>query len=133
MKIIRHGTTALVAMKNGKFLLIKRGHSPEKGLWAFPGGHVDKGEAAYQCMVREAREEVGEFDIEKKPFFVFAHDVGINHRHRCHVFLGKPEGKTKAGSDAAALGWFSLKEMEKIELAHYTKKIVNRMLEKGMV
>ncbi len=132
MKIIRHGTTALVAMENGKFLLIKRGHSPEKGFWAFPGGHVDKGETPYICMLRESREEAGGFEIEKKPFFVFVHDAGICHRHRCHVFLGKPKGKTKAGSDAADLGWFSLKEMEKIELTHYTKKIINKMLERGM-
>ncbi|MBI2675269.1 MAG: NUDIX domain-containing protein [Candidatus Aenigmarchaeota archaeon] len=133
MEIVRHDTTALVAMKGGKFLLIKRGHSPEKGFWAFPGGHVDKGETPYRCMRREAKEEVGDFKIEKRPFFVFVHDAGILHRHRCHAFHGKPEGNVRAGSDAAELGWFSLKGMEKLDVTHYTKKILNHMIEKGII
>ncbi len=138
-KMILHSTTAIVVKKEpkrrtksasncSKFLLIKRGHKPEKGYWAVPGGHVDKGETPYPCAQREAREEVGEVEIlSKKPVYVFVHDIDIGHRHKAHVFMGKAVGKLSAKSDAKKLGWFTLKQMRKIEVTHYTKKVFNKL------
>jgi 8-oxo-dGTP diphosphatase len=127
-KMILHDTTAIVVKKGDKFLLIKRGEKPEKGYWAVPGGHVDKGETQYECARREAKEEVGEVKItSKKPVYVFVHDVDIGHRHKAHIFLGEVVGKIKAGSDAKEFSWFTIKQMRKIELTHYTKKVFNKL------
>lgn len=127
MELDQHDTTAIVIEKEGKFLLIKRGKPPEKGFWAVPGGHVDEGETPLECAKRECKEEVGEADIEEKPFFIFVHDVGIGHRHRAHVFKGEMKGEVTPGTDAEEAKWFSLEEMEREELTHYTKKILNFM------
>ena len=124
----QHDTTAIVIEKEEKFLLIQRGKAPEKGFWAVPGGHVDEGETALECAKRECKEEVGDVEVEKKHFFVFVHDVRIGHRHRCHTFRGKMKGPVKAGSDAEDAKWFSLEEMENLELTHYTKRIFNYLL-----
>jgi ADP-ribose pyrophosphatase YjhB (NUDIX family) len=129
--MILHDTTAIIIRKGGRFLLVRRANKPEKGFWAVPGGHVDEGESVWQAAQREAGEEVGDVEVDKKPFFVFVHDAGITHRHRAHVFFGKVTGEVKAGSDAEDVGWFSLKEMENLELTHYTKKIINHILEAG--
>lgn len=129
--MILHNTSSIVIKKNGKFLLIKRANPPEKGCWAVPGGHVDKGETPYECAVREAKEEAGKVEITtKKPVFVFVHDIELGHRHKAHVFLGEAVGKLKAGTDAAELSWFALEQMKNIELTHYTKKIFNRLYSK---
>lgn len=40
-------------------LLIQRRWDPYAGLWALPGGHVDRGETARHAAVRELAEETG--------------------------------------------------------------------------
>lgn len=42
-----------------KVLLIKRGNSPFKGCWAFPGGFMNMDETTEQCAIRELEEETG--------------------------------------------------------------------------
>jgi ADP-ribose pyrophosphatase YjhB (NUDIX family) len=124
----QHDTTAIIIEKDGKFLLIKRANPPEKGFWAVPGGHVDSGESIFQAAKREAKEEVGDVEVEEKPFHVFVHDIGIGHRHKAHFFKGKLIREPRAGTDAEEVRWFSIEEMKGVELTHYTKKILNIML-----
>ena len=124
--MILHQTVFVIIKKGNKFLLIKRGTPPLKGCWAAPGGHVEKGENPYQAAVREAREEVGQTEIERRAFYVFTHDVRVGHRHKAHVFRGIVVGKIKAGTDAADFGWFSLKKLKKLDVVDYTLRVLNR-------
>lgn len=48
-----------VLIRGGKVLLARRGNAPGRGLWGFPGGHVEAGETALAAAVRELREETG--------------------------------------------------------------------------
>jgi 8-oxo-dGTP diphosphatase len=124
--MILHNTASVLVEKDGKFLLVKRADGPELGYWAVPGGHVDKGETVYQAIVREVKEEVGKVKItKKKPVYIFIHDIELGHRHRAHVFPGKVSGRLRAGSDAKRLGFFTIKQMKRMNLTHYTKKIFN--------
>jgi mutator protein MutT len=54
----RLGAIAVV-IRNGHALLVQRSKSPDRGLWGFPGGHVEPGETALEAAVRELREETG--------------------------------------------------------------------------
>lgn len=40
-------------------VLVRRAIEPGFGLWVFPGGYVDRGEAVTAAAIREAREECG--------------------------------------------------------------------------
>ncbi len=52
--------TAAILVKDGKILIAKR--TPEDkqpGKWEFPGGKIEAGESARECLKREMQEEFG--------------------------------------------------------------------------
>ncbi|HLD57517.1 MAG TPA: NUDIX domain-containing protein [archaeon] len=124
--MILHESALVIIKKSNKFLLIKRGNPPFKGCWAAQGGHLDKGETPYQAATREAKEEIGEIKVEKKPFCVFTHDVRVGHQHKAHAFKGIVAGKIQAGTDAAEFGWFTLKGLKKLDIVDYTLRVLNK-------
>lgn len=44
---------------DGRIVLAKRGINPQRGKWAMPGGHVDRGEVVEIAARRETEEECG--------------------------------------------------------------------------
>lgn len=48
-----------IAIKDKKFLLIKRGLPPKKGMWASPSGFIEIGETPEEACLRELKEETG--------------------------------------------------------------------------
>jgi len=132
-RFIIHKTVSIIIKKDDKFLLVKRANKPEKNFWAFPGGHVEKGERIKDAAKREALEEVGKVLIKGKPLFYFSHDVKIFHRHICYVFLGKISGRIKPGGDAKKLGFFTINQMKNMNLTNYTIIILNKLAEKGFI
>ncbi|SFX65975.1 ADP-ribose pyrophosphatase YjhB, NUDIX family [Thermoactinomyces sp. DSM 45891] len=45
--------------EENKVLLLQRNEEPGKGLWAFPGGHVERGHDLFETIQSEVREETG--------------------------------------------------------------------------
>ncbi len=61
------GVSCEMIIKAGnKILMGKRGKAFGEGSWAFPGGHLEKGEKVEECARRELKEEVGIEPIEIK-------------------------------------------------------------------
>ena len=50
---------AVVRNEDGRLLVIRRGHEPDRGSWSLPGGRIEPGETAAVAAVREVREETG--------------------------------------------------------------------------
>ena len=48
-----------VAVKGKRFLLIKRGIAPKKGMWGSPSGFIEIGETPEEACLRELKEETG--------------------------------------------------------------------------
>lgn len=51
--------TAVIIVKDGEVLVMKRIGSHGTSTWAFPGGHLDMNESFEECVKRETMEEVG--------------------------------------------------------------------------
>ena len=105
-------------------LLIRRGHEPWKGCWAFPGGFVDVGERPEDAVARELFEEC---NIVGKASGIIAVRGDPKRDPRGHVITifyrmeldeeskGIKQGTNNepvAGDDAAHAEWVKLSEVD---------------------
>ena len=107
---------SVAILQDGRFLLVRRGHEPSMGLYAFPGGRVHADETDEAAVRRELAEETGltvETVSPLQELLLPPSPNGDYPAFRLLVFRGfNPSGEMRAGDDAAEVGWFSLEEME---------------------
>lgn len=93
-----HVAAAVVVNAHGEVLIsLRHAQAHQGGLWEFPGGKVEEGEAVQVALVRELREELGIDVIAARPL------IRIPHRYpdkavlldvwRVEVFRGEPHGR----------------------------------------
>ena len=136
-------TTDAVVVQGGHILLIQRGYSPGKGLWALPGGFINPHELLEDCVIRELVEEtkikVPEIVLRKGITYdkVFDHpDRDLRGRTITNAYLIELDGgdgslpKVKGSDDAKKAKWFTLAEVEQMEEVLYGdhKHIINTMV-----
>jgi len=121
---------SMCVVKDSKVLLAKRGNPNGYGLWSFPGGHVEHGEALHDAALRELAEETGvNAEIVK-----LLDTINIIHRDptgaiEAHfvlsVFLGNwIGGEAVADSDASAVKWVSAMEAAQLQTTPGTAELV---------
>lgn len=97
-----HLGTSIAILDEDRVLLIKR---RDVEMWALPGGHIDAGETAMNCAIREAKEETGL--TVGIGWLVALHYVDFNDGHLMvfagHVIGGELKTQTDETIDAA---WF---------------------------
>ena len=100
-----------VLVEGDRVLLAQRGKFPDRGLWGFPGGHVEPGETALEAARRELLEETG---VRAKPVEyltnvdVIRHDAQgrvVVHYLLAAVLCADPEGTPRADDDAQDAAW----------------------------
>lgn len=115
------GVGAIIFCK-GKILLEKRNNEPGRGKWSVPGGMVELGETLEQTVVREVKEETS-LSVNNPVLIDATTQITSdeNGKVKYHFIIvdylvelkgGKPE----AASDAAALEWVPMAEIEKKDL-----------------
>jgi bifunctional NMN adenylyltransferase/nudix hydrolase len=119
-------TVDAIVKCGGSVLLIQRGRSPGKGLFAVPGGFIEQRETVYQSALRELEEETHlhllESDMKHalKAVHVFDHpDRSLRGRviTHAHFFdLGSRNfPQVQAADDAAAVEWVPIEKLASIE------------------
>lgn len=121
-------TVDAVVIQGGHILLIQRGHSPGKGLWALPGGFLNPRETLEEGAVRELMEEtkikVPEIVLRKAMTYSkrFDHpDRDLRGRTITEAFLFELTGgdgklpRVKGADDAKVAKWFKLSEIDEME------------------
>ncbi len=103
---------AVIRDGDGRVLLTRRPDDRHMGgLWEFPGGKVDDGEAPADALVRELREELGVVaGVERPITFAVHEEQGLRILllfYDVHILNGEPKGK-----EGQPLAWVPVAELE---------------------
>jgi 8-oxo-dGTP diphosphatase len=78
--------TAAIIQRDGRYLVTRRQPGAHlAGVWEFPGGKCDDGEALRSCMARELEEELGITATVGSEIFTITHDYP-ERRVELHFF-----------------------------------------------
>lgn len=122
-KVISTVDIIVIAEKENKILLIKRGKDPCKDQWAFPGGRIEQKDSDLECAARrELKEETNLQDVKLE----YVKTIGNPHRDPrgfcvTNVFtaiLPNIPENIKAGDDAVDYKWFKLDDLPQMAFDH---------------
>lgn len=103
-------------------LLVERAAPPYRGHWALPGGFVDIDEALDAAAARELSEETGLDALALEQIHTFgAPERDPRERVISVAYLGlvaPARAGPRAGSDAAAAGWFARRRLPALAFDH---------------
>jgi 8-oxo-dGTP diphosphatase len=126
-----------IIVKDGKLILVKRGHAPSLGEWSIPGGLLEVGETLQQGAEREAFEETGLVVRVTELLGVFERLVPDDQkRMRFHYVLldflcEVVSGELKPSGDAADARWFSPHEVSGLPLPEDTAAVIRLAITKA--
>lgn len=121
------GVGAAILNNEGKLFLTLRGKKAknERGKWEIPGGSVEFGETLEDALKREIKEEHS-IDIEVVELLdVCSHLIPDERQHWvsptyiCRITKGTP--KILEPDKCDSIGWFTLKEANKLPLSIVTQ------------
>lgn len=121
---------SVAILHEGRFLLVRRGRAPAKGLYAFPGGRVEAGETREQAVIRETLEETGAQLANVA--HVIDLEIPAENDDRIEFVLSVHSasyagGTVVAGDDADAAVWVTVDEMEQLPLAGSVLEIARQL------
>ena len=122
-----------VVVKDGKALIVKRGHEPRKGEWSLPGGRVELGETLVDAVRREIREETG-LEIEVGPVVeLFDRIHRLDGRVRYHFVIVDylcrcVGGELCAGDDAEDAAWVGADELSEYGVNEFAAAVIRKGL-----
>ena len=125
------GVKALLKNHEGKYLLLRRStiKYPEVGAmrWDIVGGRINPGTSLFENLKREVKEET-QLALEHEPRLIAAQDILRPDKHVVRLtFVGEIAGTPVLNEDHDEFGWFSLKEMRRLNgLDSFTAEIINR-------
>lgn len=113
-----------IVRRRGRFLLVRRGRPPIRGMYAFPGGRVEEGEDLEEAALRELREETGL--VGSRPVLHGRFELAATDGHGTHATGGESfllsafvvevdeNAIAVAGDDAESVGWYSAQEARRL-------------------
>jgi 8-oxo-dGTP diphosphatase len=109
--------TAAILVEDGKIMIARRNHGDRlAGKWEFPGGKIEKGESAEECLQRELKEEF-EIDVEVGRFL----GASIHHYPHLSIELMAYRARWTGGplvvNEHAEHRWISLAELERFDFS----------------
>lgn len=112
----------IVVGDDGRILLVQRGNEPAKGSWSVPGGRIERGEDDPTATAREVLEETGLPVVVGDLVGTVERDapdgsVFVIRDYLCTPAKGADLSEVVAGDDAADVGWFTSREVRRLDCA----------------
>ncbi|MCG7575169.1 NUDIX hydrolase [Phaeobacter sp. CNT1-3] len=127
-----------VTVHDGQVLLVRRRNDPDRGIWGYPGGHVEGGETVAAAAVRELHEETGvtaEAAGTLGGLDLIGHHADGSVKH--HYYLVAVECRYRAGTpiaddDADQAAWVPVADVldQKIALSEYVDDLLRQVIER---
>ncbi|WP_296264656.1 Nudix family hydrolase [Pseudomonas sp. UBA6562] len=119
-----HVVAAVIRRADGQVLLAQRSASQHQGgLWEFPGGKVEAGEAVEAALARELREELGIEVSASRPLITVSHDYPdkrvLLEVREVSAFTGEPHG-----AEGQPLAWVAPRDLPSYEFPQANRPIV---------
>lgn len=118
-----------IIRKKNKYLLTKRVHEEKQyhGKWQLPGGSLEFGETAEECVRRELLEELGvNVQIVNLLPKIFSRTDGKVHyifiSYICQLVYA--DATVKLNPEASEYGWFDYKKIKKLDQIPQLTEIV---------
>ncbi|MEL0028069.1 MAG: 8-oxo-dGTP diphosphatase MutT, partial [Perlucidibaca sp.] len=111
---------AVIRGRDGRILLARRPEGVHQGgLWEFPGGKVEAGEAESDALVRELQEELGITPSRSLPLIRIRHDYPDKRVELAvwdvSVFLGEDAVAGSTGREGQQIAWFRPDELSGLD------------------
>ena len=119
-----HVAAAVIRGADGRVLIARRPeHKHQGGLWEFPGGKVEPGEAVEAALARELHEELGIRVSAARPLIQVRHDYPdqqvLLDVYEVTAFAGEPHG-----AEGQPLAWVAPRELPHYEFPEANRPIV---------
>ena len=119
-----HVAAAVIRDASGKILIARRADTQHQGgLWEFPGGKVEEGEAVPAALARELHEELGIVVSAARPLIKVQHDYPdkqvLLDVWEVSAFTGEPHG-----AEGQPLAWVTARELGNYEFPAANLSIV---------
>ncbi|WP_342537662.1 MULTISPECIES: NUDIX hydrolase [unclassified Sporosarcina] len=113
-----------LVIKDEKMLLVRRKDNPGKGKWTNPGGYIGQTELIEQSVIREVLEETG-VTTKVKSIVMLGDYPGRVHNIYIGFLMEYLEGQPQPDEvEVDGAGFFSLEEMESMNVADMTRGLV---------
>lgn len=130
-----HVAAAVIRGANGRVLLARRPEDKHQGgLWEFPGGKVEAGEAVETALARELEEELGIRVVAARPLIQIRHDYPdqrvLLDVWEVGAFAGEPHG-----AEGQTLAWVAPRQLPEYEFpaANYPIVAAARLPERYLI
>jgi A/G-specific adenine glycosylase len=98
------------------------------GLWEFPGGRREAGEALQECLAREMREELG-IEVEVEAPLVVVRHAYTHFRITLHAFWCRLASGEPRCLDCAAFRWVRPDELDALPMSVADRKVAQALKE----
>lgn len=118
-------------VKEDKVLLVRRAQQPGKGLWTTPGGYTEQLELINNTIEREVLEEAGVQAAARQIIAIRDRPHAVHDVYICFAmdYIDGDPQPDQVEVDGA--GFFSLEEMQAMEVAELSKWLVEIALNSG--
>ncbi len=122
-----------IVIRDGKVLLVKRGHPPALDFWSIPGGAVKLGEPLEKAAEREVFEETGIVIKARKPIYPFDviikdEEGNIEYHYVILDFIGEYiSGELRPADDVTDARWFTPRDLSNKRVTSTTTELLKEI------